>query len=482
MRCDKCGFENNDVAKTCAKCGSPIGEAAVKAASGRSKNRRVVKLPSDASYNETAPAEHPWEAPANYMDGMKPGNSGKIPTPRKRTNTTGKIPAIKHPASESGKIPADQRARRAGGAVVGGAAATGAAHEASADQTAPIDLDRRERPKRYDADYLQSSEQAKKNKRFKAVAIFIAVVIVACLIALGIFLASTHKDTMTVAFDTDGGTAIENRYVLEDGQLERPSNPTRDGYTFQGWYLDPEFTDRAVFPMSITGDVTLYAKWQENVEASAPTALEQAAGQTSEDAAPNTAAQPQGSSSSSTGASGSSSSTGATSGSSGSSSGSSGAGSGPSASSGSSSSTGGTSSSGGSGQGTGSNSNPISNGTVQIALVAANGERLTGSVTLHDGYVIPDSSEKAYTVSELKALGLNDAEMCIARNEPYARQGYSFRNPGLQAYFNARSWYHNNGWRGELPADSAGYITAHNLLELEQQSPSAAKWLRLRTS
>ena len=82
---------------------------------------------------------------------------------------------------------------------------------------------------------------------------------------------------------------------------------------------------------------------------------------------------------------------------------------------------------------------------------------------------------------ELRALGLNDAELCIARNEPYARMGYSFRNPGLQAYFNARSWYHNKGWRGELPQDSAGYITAHNLLTIAESSSSAAQWLRLRT-
>ena len=59
--------------------------------------------------------------------------------------------------------------------------------------------------------------------------------------------------------------------------------------------------------------------------------------------------------------------------------------------------------------------------------------------------------------------------------------GYSFRNPGLQAYFNARSWYHNKGWRGELPQDSAGYITAHNLLTIAESSSSAAQWLRLRT-
>ena len=136
---------------------------------------------------------------------------------------------------------------------------------------------------------------------------------------------------------------------------------------------------------------------------------------------------------------------------------------------------------GGSSSGSNLNGPGVSNGTVNVSMVSASGRTLTGSVTLHDGYVIPNSSEKAYSVAELRALGLNDAELCIARNEPYARMGYSFRNPGLQAYFNARSWYHNKGWRGELPQDSAGYITAHNLLTIAESSSSAAQWLRLRT-
>ena len=148
---------------------------------------------------------------------------------------------------------------------------------------------------------------------------------------------------------------------------------------------------------------------------------------------------------------------------------------------GSGGSTSGGSTGGGSSSGSNLNGPGVSNGTVNVSMVSASGRTLTGSVTLHDGYVIPNSSEKAYSIAELRALGLNDAELCIARNEPYARMGYSFRNPGLQAYFNARSWYHNKGWRGELPQDSAGYITAHNLLTIAERSPSAAQWLRLRT-
>lgn len=58
--------------------------------------------------------------------------------------------------------------------------------------------------------------------------------------------------------------------VIEYGQdhsklLDRISAPPRDGYTFLGWYLNPEGTGSAVTSKSIvTGDCTLYAKWKIN--------------------------------------------------------------------------------------------------------------------------------------------------------------------------------------------------------------------------
>ena len=42
-----------------------------------------------------------------------------------------------------------------------------------------------------------------------------------------------------------------------------PSAPTKDGYTFGGWYTDEELTVSAVAGATMTGATTLYAKWTE---------------------------------------------------------------------------------------------------------------------------------------------------------------------------------------------------------------------------
>lgn len=51
-------------------------------------------------------------------------------------------------------------------------------------------------------------------------------------------------------------------YEVEDGQpFTQPADPTRDGYTFNGWTLDGEPYD---FSQPVTGDITLEAQWEEN--------------------------------------------------------------------------------------------------------------------------------------------------------------------------------------------------------------------------
>ncbi len=64
-----------------------------------------------------------------------------------------------------------------------------------------------------------------------------------------------------VKFDTDGGNSIDNQLIKEKGTVVKPSNPTKDGYTFVEWQLDGKEFD---FNTKITKDITLKAKWQKN--------------------------------------------------------------------------------------------------------------------------------------------------------------------------------------------------------------------------
>lgn len=59
--------------------------------------------------------------------------------------------------------------------------------------------------------------------------------------------------------------------------------------------------------------------------------------------------------------------------------------------------------------------------------------------TTSSDYILPDSSNRYYTYSEL--YDLSEWELSIARNEIYARNGRMFNSAELQNYFNSKLWY-----------------------------------------
>ena len=72
-------------------------------------------------------------------------------------------------------------------------------------------------------------------------------------------------ESWTVAFDSNGGSACDTKFVATaDGKLVKPADPTRDGYTFGGWYTDAACTQAYDFSTPVTADLTLYAKWTKN--------------------------------------------------------------------------------------------------------------------------------------------------------------------------------------------------------------------------
>ena len=73
--------------------------------------------------------------------------------------------------------------------------------------------------------------------------------------------AKWNKNTYTVHFDTDGGTAVDDMIVSE---IEQSPVTTKDGYTFDGWYTDKAFKNEVTFPYEVTEPLTLYAKWTLN--------------------------------------------------------------------------------------------------------------------------------------------------------------------------------------------------------------------------
>lgn len=75
---------------------------------------------------------------------------------------------------------------------------------------------------------------------------------------------STAKATYaTVTFDVDGGSAVPSQNVRVGATAEEPAEPTKSGYTFEGWYKEDTFTTLFDFDDAITADTTVYAKFIE---------------------------------------------------------------------------------------------------------------------------------------------------------------------------------------------------------------------------
>jgi len=80
-----------------------------------------------------------------------------------------------------------------------------------------------------------------------------------------ILYAKWIKSEHTVTFESNLGTPVASQKVSHGEVATEPAQPTREGYTFEGWYIDDEtFVNKWNFSTAITADITLYAKWIEN--------------------------------------------------------------------------------------------------------------------------------------------------------------------------------------------------------------------------
>lgn len=67
-------------------------------------------------------------------------------------------------------------------------------------------------------------------------------------------------ETFIVKFESNGGTTISNQIVAKGNKIEKPVNPTKDGYTFVGWTLKDEIYN---FDNIVEENIELKAKWEK---------------------------------------------------------------------------------------------------------------------------------------------------------------------------------------------------------------------------
>ncbi len=66
----------------------------------------------------------------------------------------------------------------------------------------------------------------------------------------------------TISFDSDGGTNIQNKTVESGKTVTKPNTPSKEKYTFLGWFNGESEFD---FSLPITSDISLKAKWEKKV-------------------------------------------------------------------------------------------------------------------------------------------------------------------------------------------------------------------------
>ena len=69
--------------------------------------------------------------------------------------------------------------------------------------------------------------------------------------------------TYTVTFK-DGESTLSTATVNSGEKVTKPADPTKTGYTFNGWYADATFTAAFDFDQPITANTTIYAKFTDN--------------------------------------------------------------------------------------------------------------------------------------------------------------------------------------------------------------------------
>ena len=90
-------------------------------------------------------------------------------------------------------------------------------------------------------------------------------IIVACIAVIVILVALEMRNPgFTITFDSKGGTDVPSHNQMYGELLEVPESPTREGYTFTGWYTDHAcFEEWDVETDKIETDMTLYAGWEK---------------------------------------------------------------------------------------------------------------------------------------------------------------------------------------------------------------------------
>lgn len=71
------------------------------------------------------------------------------------------------------------------------------------------------------------------------------------------------KKASWIRFVSNGGKAVDPQLVSCGDKSQKPSDPMKAGYIFDGWFTDEACSQAYTFGQTVETDLTLYAKWRE---------------------------------------------------------------------------------------------------------------------------------------------------------------------------------------------------------------------------
>ncbi len=80
-----------------------------------------------------------------------------------------------------------------------------------------------------------------------------------------ILFAGWKDKEFTVTFDSMGGSEVAPITVKKGGTITKPTDPTKEGDIFDGWYTEATAENLFNFATPILSDLTLYASWRHDI-------------------------------------------------------------------------------------------------------------------------------------------------------------------------------------------------------------------------
>ena len=121
-------------------------------------------------------------------------------------------------------------------------------------------MDERTPEKRPEKDFKGIYKNVKISVKTLDIVIVGGIILMIALVLFGI-----ANNGYTITFDSKGGTDVAAQTDLMYGDhVAEPPAPTREGYTFCGWYFDENCQNPFDFETVIVdGSTTLYARWEK---------------------------------------------------------------------------------------------------------------------------------------------------------------------------------------------------------------------------